>query len=72
MKPKMKPKWKVKEFKRFDRMLLQISILDMDMDAYEIIGTITLHEADMESREAWTKAVEEMNQEFLQRSSLRG
>ncbi len=58
-----KPKWEVMELKRFDRLLLQISKYDPEIDRYDIIGTITLHETDLESRNEWQKAIEMMNSE---------
>ncbi|KKM65669.1 hypothetical protein LCGC14_1442470, partial [marine sediment metagenome] len=60
----MKTKWTVVELRRFDRILLQISHLEDD--EYQVIGTITIDDTDMESREAWQKAIEEMNKEYLQ------
>jgi len=51
----MKKKWKIVELKRFDRILLQVSNND------EIVGTITLDESDMESRELWNRAIEWIN-----------
>ena len=66
----MKSKWLVTELRRFDRILLQISHLHED-DEYQVIGTITIDDTDMESREAWTKAIAGMNKEFLQKNSLR-
>lgn len=65
----MKPKWKVVELTRFDRILLQISAWSTEYKEYEVIGTITLDDRDMESREIWAKAIEWMNQEFLQKNS---
>ena len=63
----MRSKWLVTELRRFDRILLQIShCVD---DEYQVIGTITIDDTDMESREAWTKAIEGMNKEFLQKNS---
>jgi len=66
MKPK---KWTITELQRYDRILLQIAIYDFDLGEYEVIGTITLDDRDMESKVAWMKAVEHMNQEFSQKSS---
>ena len=65
----MKTKWTVVELRRFDRILLQISHLEDD--EYQVIGTITIDDTDMESREAWQKAIEEMNKEYLQKNSSR-
>ena len=56
-------KWEIMELKRFDRLLLQISKYDPEIDRYDIIGTITLHETDLESRNEWQKAIEMMNSE---------
>ena len=63
------PKWEIMELRRFDRLLLQISKYDKEIDRYDIIGTITLHESDMESREEWKKAIEMMNKESSQKIS---
>ena len=56
-------KWEILELKRFDRLLLQISKYDPEIDRYDIIGTITLHETDLESRNEWQKAIKMMNSE---------
>lgn len=65
----MKPKWLIAELSRFDRVLLQISMYDIELGKYEVIGTVTLDDRDMESREIWLKAIEWMNREFLQKNS---
>ena len=65
----MKPRWIVAELRRFDRILLQISMYNIEYKEYQVIGTITLDDRDMESREIWKWAIEEMNEEFLQRNS---
>ncbi len=65
MKPK---KWSLVELKRFDRVLLQISLFDYDRGEYSVVGTITLEEDDTESREEWLKAIEDMNQENSRKS----
>ena len=65
----MKSRWIVAELRRFDRILLQISMYNIEYKEYQVIGTITLDDRDMESREIWKWAIEEMNEEFLQRNS---
>lgn len=65
----MKSRWSITELKRFDRILLQISMYDLERKKYEVIGTITLDDRDMESREIWLIGIEKMNEEFLQRNS---
>ena len=66
---KSKPKWSLLELKRFDRILLQISLYDVYLDAYDIVGTITIDETDLESREEWMKAIDVMNLEHSQKNS---
>jgi len=61
------PKWEILELRRFDRLLLQISKYDTELGKYEIIGTVTLHESDMESRNEWQRAIEMMNKESSQK-----
>ena len=56
-----KDKWKLVELKRFDRIMLQISKFDLSINEYETVGTISIHENDMESRDEWHKAMEIMN-----------
>ena len=58
----MKEPWKIFELHRFDRIMLQVSHNN------EIVGTISLHENDMESRGLWKKAIGVMN-ESLQKDS---
>ena len=65
----MKPKWKVLELRRFDKVMLQIYKYDLDTNEYVIVGSISIEEEDLESREAWMKAIEVMNQEFSQKNS---
>ena len=65
----MKPKWLITELKRFDRLMLQISHYDLEYNEYQVIGTITIDDTDMESREAWNKAIDRMNLEFSQKNS---
>ncbi len=65
----MKPKWTIVELKRFDRILFQISHFNSEYGEYQVIGTITIDDTDMESREAWTKAIDVMNLEFSRKSS---
>ena len=65
----MRQKWTITELKRFDRILLQISMYDPEYSKYQVIGTITIDDTDMESREAWTKAIEVMNLEYSQKNS---
>ena len=67
----MKSKWTVVELRRFDRILLQISHFSLEYDEYQVIGTITIDDTDMESREAWMKAIDMMNLEYSQKNSLR-
>jgi len=64
----VKPKWSVAELKRFDRILLQISMYDPENNEYEVIGTITLDDRDIESIEIWLRAIEWMNREFSQKN----
>ena len=59
----MKQKWKLVELKRFDRIMLQISKYDLELSNYETVGTISIHETDLESRDEWHKAIEIMNLE---------
>ena len=59
----MKQKWKLIELKRFDRIMLQISKYDLELSNYETVGTISIHETDLESRDEWHKAIEIMNLE---------
>ena len=66
---KSKPKWTLLELKRFDRILLQISLYDTDLSTYDIVGTITIDETDLESREEWMKAIDVMNLEHSQKNS---
>ncbi|HEC64535.1 MAG TPA: hypothetical protein ENI23_04505 [bacterium] len=66
MKPK---KWKVTELKRFSKILLQISQYDFDIGEYVIVGSISIEEEDLESRESWLKVIEMMNQELSQKNS---
>ena len=61
----------VVELRRFNNIILQISMYDIDRGKYYVVGTITIDEEDMESRGAWQKAIEAMNIEFSQKSSLR-
>lgn len=68
-KKEVKPRWLIKGLKRFDRIILQISMYDTERKEYEVIGTITLDDRDMESKEIWLKAIEQMNEEFLQKNS---
>lgn len=61
----MKPdRWKIVELTRFDKILLQISKYDPDTKSYEVVGSISIEEEDLESREAWLKAIKVMNQEL--------
>ncbi len=69
VKTPKKDKWKLIELSRFDTVMLQISKYELDTDTYEVVGTITLHENDMESRVEWIKAIENMNLESSQKSS---
>ena len=57
----MKQKWTITELKRFDRILLQISMYDPEYSKYQVIGTITIDDKDMESREAWKKVLKNHN-----------
>ena len=66
MKPK---KWKILELTRFSRILLQISMYDFSLNTYEVVGSISIEEEDLESKEEWLKAIEIMNQEFSQKNS---
>ena len=59
----MKPKWKLVELKRFDRIMLQILKHDLELDTHEPVGSISIHETDLESRDEWHKAIEIMNLE---------
>ena len=59
----MKPKWKLIELKRFDRIMLQILKHNPPEEEYETVGTISIHETDLESRDEWHKAIEIMNLE---------
>jgi len=54
----MKEPWKIVELRRFDRIMLQVS------HNHEIVGTISLHEDDMESRGLWKKAIEWINNQM--------
>lgn len=65
----MKAKWTVVELKRFSKILLQISKYDSEIGEYVIVGSISIEEEDLESRESWLKAIEMMNQEFSQKNS---
>ena len=65
----MKPKWIILELRRFDRVLLQISKYNLDVNKHEVVGTITLDEVDMESKIEWLKAIETMNLEHSPKSS---
>ena len=62
-------KWKLVELTRFSKIILQISIYDFDIGSYEVVGSISIEEEDLESREAWLKAIEMMNLEFSQNHS---
>lgn len=66
MKPK---KWLITELRRFDRILLQISMYNLEYSEHQVIGTITIDDTDMESREAWMKAIDVMNLEYSQKNS---
>ena len=70
MMKEMKPKkWKVVELTRFSKILLQISKYDFSLNSYEVVGSISIEEEDLESIEEWLKAIEAMNQEFSQKNS---
>ena len=62
-------KWKILELTRFSRALLQISMYDYSLNTYEVVGSISIEEEDLESKEEWLKAIEVMNQEYLQKNS---
>ena len=62
-------KWKILELTRFSRALLQISMYDYSLNTYEVVGSISIEEEDLESKEEWLKAIEIMNQEYLQKNS---
>ncbi len=64
-----KDKWKLVELKRFDSIMFQILKYHLDLGEYETIGSISIHETDMESRNEWHKAIEMMNLENSQKSS---
>jgi hypothetical protein len=49
--------------------MFQISHYNLEYGEYEVIGTITIDDTDMESREAWTKAIDVMNLEYSQKNS---
>jgi hypothetical protein len=65
----VKQRWTITELKRFDRIMFQISHYNLEYGEYEVIGTITIDDTDMESREAWTKAIDVMNLEYSQKNS---
>ena len=62
-------KWKILELTRFGRILLQISMYDCSLNTYEVVGSISIEEEDLESKGEWLKAIEIMNQEFSQKNS---